>query len=179
MTRPQLAHPPSSENAELHEKDFYGWAMRSAELVRQGRFDEIDRDSLAEELEDMGKSEKRALIGLLGQSFSHIIKHQYLLNRSPSDERKWRVDAQVFWDDAMSVLRENPGLKGTMDRIVEDAWEKARNEVFRSFQEFEHKSDLDMAGIPGKCPISQESILSGDFLPSRPSDDEHFPAPGD
>ena len=37
--------------------------MRSAELVRQGRFDEVDRESLAEELEDMEKSERRELIG--------------------------------------------------------------------------------------------------------------------
>ena len=152
MTRPQLAHPPSSENAELHEKDFYSWAMRSAELVRQGRFDEVDRESLAEELEDMGKSERRELIGLLGQSFAHAIKHQYLLDRSPGDERKWRVDAQVFWRDAMNVLGDDPGFKGTMDRIVEEAWDKAKREVFRSFEEFDVESDLDAAGIPEKCP---------------------------
>ncbi len=178
MTRPQLTHSSSSENAELHEKDFYSWAMRSAELVRQGLFDEVDRESLAEELEDMGKSERRELIGLLGQFFTHAIKHQYLLDRSPGDERKWRVDAQVFWRDAMSVLGDNPGLKGTMDRIIEEAWDKAKGEVFRSFEEFDVESDLAAAGIPEKCPLPHEAILSGDFLPVPPERENPVHGPG-
>ena len=168
MARPQQVHPPFSANAELHAKDFYSWAMRSAELVRQGRFEEI---------EDMGKSERREFIGLLGQCFAHFIKHRYLLDRCPGDERKWRVECQVFWADAMRVLKPNPGLKGAMDLIVEEAWEKARGKVFRSFEEFDRESDLDATGIPRMCPLSHESILSGDFLPLIPENRNPTPGP--
>jgi uncharacterized protein DUF29 len=42
--------------------DFYAWAMRNAELLRQGRFSEIDAEHIAEELEDMGASAKCELL---------------------------------------------------------------------------------------------------------------------
>jgi len=151
-------HPPSSENAELYQKDFYGWAMRSAELVRQGRFDEIDRDSLAEEIEDMGKSERRELIGFLAQSFANRIKYDYLSGTYPGNSTRWRKEAEGFFKQALEVLEENPSLK--MDEIIEDAWEKARDEVFRSFDELNRTSDLDTAGIPSTCPWTPEEVLS-------------------
>ena len=152
----------------FYETDYYTWVQETVRLLREGRLSEVDLDHLVEEVEDLGKSLKRELVGLLAQSFSHFIKYRYLLDRSPGDERKWRVDAQVFWGDAMSVLRHNPGLKGTMDRIVEEAWEKARGEVFRSFEEFDVESDLDAVGIPGKYPPVSRGDLVGRF-PACPS----------
>lgn len=49
------------EVSQLYEQDFYAWAMKNAELLRQGRISEVDAMHLAEELEDMGKSNRRAL----------------------------------------------------------------------------------------------------------------------
>ncbi|HHB92651.1 MAG TPA: DUF29 family protein, partial [Thioploca sp.] len=43
----------------VYQKDFYSWLMQNAELIRQGKLSEIDSNNLIEELESMGRSEKR------------------------------------------------------------------------------------------------------------------------
>ena len=47
--------------SEIYHQDFHAWAMRNAELIRQGRLAEIDGEHVAEELESMGKSQQRAM----------------------------------------------------------------------------------------------------------------------
>jgi hypothetical protein len=49
----------------LYETDFYAWAMKTAELIRQGRIHEIAWGQVAEELEDMGRSERREMAARL------------------------------------------------------------------------------------------------------------------
>ena len=48
-------------NHSLYEGDFYAWAMKNADFLRQKKFEEIDVENIAEETESMGKSNKRAL----------------------------------------------------------------------------------------------------------------------
>jgi hypothetical protein len=50
------------ETASEYQKDFYAWLMDNAKLLREKKFTEIDAEHVAEELESMGKSEKRELI---------------------------------------------------------------------------------------------------------------------
>jgi Domain of unknown function DUF29 len=47
-------------NGSLHTRDYYGWIQRNVYAIRAGRIDRVDWANIAEELEDMGKSEKRA-----------------------------------------------------------------------------------------------------------------------
>ena len=41
------------------DADFYGWAIEQAELLRSGRLAEADIENLIDEIESMGKSERR------------------------------------------------------------------------------------------------------------------------
>lgn len=50
-----------------YEKDFYAWAIHNAQLLREGKLSEVDIENIAEEIESMGKSEKRELINLLSR----------------------------------------------------------------------------------------------------------------
>ena len=54
-----------STDTELYAQDFYAWALKNAELLRQGRLSEIDAMKVAEELESMGKRDKRELLSRL------------------------------------------------------------------------------------------------------------------
>ena len=53
------AAPPDSLTS-LYERDYYGWIERNVHAIREGRVHEVDWANVAEELEDMGKSERRA-----------------------------------------------------------------------------------------------------------------------
>lgn len=144
--------------------------MRSAELIRHGRFDEIDRESLADEIEGMGKSKRCELFRLLGQAFASIIKYEYLSDTDPDTISRWRKDAEVFHENGMNVLKKNPGLKGNIPEILDESWNMARSEVYRSFPQFVKKCDLDKIGIPQHCPWTIEQVLSGEILPEGPDD---------
>jgi hypothetical protein len=50
---------------DLYDNDFYAWAMKTAELVSRGRFQEVNPTHVAEELEDLGRSEKREMASRL------------------------------------------------------------------------------------------------------------------
>ncbi len=58
--------------AELYDRDFYEWTQRNAELLRAGRVSQADLAHIAEELEDMGKSEKRELENRLNELLIHL-----------------------------------------------------------------------------------------------------------
>jgi hypothetical protein len=53
---------PATGTSALHDRDFYTWTTETAQTIREGRFDAVDWESVAEELEDMGRSEQRELV---------------------------------------------------------------------------------------------------------------------
>ncbi len=61
----------------LYEKDYLIWLENTAYLLRQHRFDEVDIDHLVEEIEDIGRSEKRAVRSQLTRLLMHWLKWQY------------------------------------------------------------------------------------------------------
>ncbi len=63
--------------SEIYQRDFHAWAMRNAELIRQGRLADIDGEHVAEELESMGKSQQRALGSRLTVLLAHLLKWRH------------------------------------------------------------------------------------------------------
>ena len=64
-------------NKQLYEADTAGWADFNADMFRQRRFADIDIEHLIKELEDMGKSERRALKSHWVELLMHLLKWQY------------------------------------------------------------------------------------------------------
>jgi hypothetical protein len=67
----------SEKSMPNYDQDFYAWTMHNAQLLREGRFNEIDRTNIAEELESMGKSQKRALNSRLTVLLAHLLKWRH------------------------------------------------------------------------------------------------------
>lgn len=59
----------------FHEKDFAAWAFEQARVLRAGRVDLLDREGVAEELDDMGRNEQRDLRSRLVVLLAHLIKY--------------------------------------------------------------------------------------------------------
>ena len=60
-----------------YDSDFYAWAMEQANLLRAGKLNEIDTVNLIEEIESMGRSEKRELENRLVMLLQHLLKWQF------------------------------------------------------------------------------------------------------
>ena len=59
---------------KLYEEDVIAWAEQQAALLRSGQWALLDVDNIAEEIEDVGKSEKRALRSHLVVLLVHLLK---------------------------------------------------------------------------------------------------------
>lgn len=62
----------SAATTKLYETDFYGWTQRQADTLRNRNMDELDFDNLIEEIESMGRSEKRELESRIELLLMHL-----------------------------------------------------------------------------------------------------------
>lgn len=61
-------------NADTYSRDFCAWATEQAALLRAGRLADADIENIAEEIESMGRSEKRELVNRLTVLLTHLLK---------------------------------------------------------------------------------------------------------
>lgn len=106
-----------------HEHDFYTWAKENAALLRAGRFDELDIENIAEELEDMGGSRERELESRLGVLLAHLLKWHYQPERRGVS---WTATIMEQRRRIERLLRKNPGLKGYLEEAYWEAYGDAR-----------------------------------------------------
>ena len=76
MTSP-LSKISESTDSTLYEKDYYLWLTNTANLLREKNLAELDLPHLIEEIEDMGKREKRSLYSNLKILLMHLLKYRY------------------------------------------------------------------------------------------------------
>jgi len=93
---------------DLYEKDFYEWTVRNASLLRSGRAIEADLAHIAEEIEDMGKRERRELLHRLSILTAHLLKWKVQTERR---SRSWELTIRVQRKDLAKLLTENPSLQ--------------------------------------------------------------------
>ena len=138
-----------------HETDFYSWTQEQAALLKQGRYMEADYEHLIEELESMGRSEKRELENRLAVLLAHLLKWQYQQQKRTSS---WEVTVETQRQDVQDVLLDNPGLKSTIGETMVRAYRKARAMATRETQ-------LKPTVFPSVCPWPLEQALGSDFWP--------------
>ena len=138
-----------------YEHDFYGWTQEQAALLKAGRLNELDIVNLIEEVETMGRSEKRALESRLTVLLLHLLKWQYQPVRRG---RSWQLTIKTQRLEFLKVLRDNPGLKPSLDQCLVDAYQIA---VLRASEE----TALDESVFPEICPWTLADVIRQDFFP--------------
>jgi hypothetical protein len=138
-----------------YEEDFYAWLMKNADLIRKGRFSEVDAENVAEELESMGRSEKRELMSRLTVLLTHLLKWRF---QSAKRSRSWRNTLIIQRDELVDLLEESPSLRSELDLKIEKAYEKAKFVT-------EDETGIDSTQFPPNCPFSFEQIIDTHFFP--------------
>ena len=138
-----------------YEKDFYSWTQEQAELLKNGRFSELDIDNLIEEVESMGRSEKRELKSRLTILLLHLLKWKYQEVRRG---RSWQLSIDEQRIQFEQTLNENSGLKPALDQIIKDAYKLA---VIRAARE----TKISKAVFPERCPWTLAQFLEDGFYP--------------
>jgi len=139
----------------LYDADFYSWTQQQAGLLKAGQFSDADVENIIEEIESMGRSEKRELESRLTVLLQHLLKWQYQPARRG---RSWELTIKGQRLDFLKVLRENQGLKPKLSSCLLDAYQLA---VIRASEE----TGVDERVFPANCPWSFEEIAKSSFYP--------------
>jgi hypothetical protein len=139
----------------LYDQDFYKWTRQNAQLLREGRLSEIDIDNLIEELESMGRSEKRAFVNRLAVLVAHLLKWEYQPERR---SKSWRSTIDTQRIDVADLLEDSPSLHHEMDEKLNRAYVKARILA-------EAETGIDRDTFPVACPYEFNRIIDKSFFP--------------
>jgi hypothetical protein len=139
----------------LYDRDFYAWAHEQAALLRAGQLSDADIAHIAEEIESMGRSEKRELVNRLALLLMHLLKWQFQPERRG---KSWRATVEEQRRQAVRHLRDNPSLKSSFPEVLADAYGDAILAAVR-------ETDLDKEVFPTVCPWTFGQIMDDGFWP--------------
>jgi hypothetical protein len=141
--------------SDAYQQDFYAWAIGQAALLRAGRWDAADVVNIAEEIESMGRGEKRELVNRLTILLMHLLKWHFQPGfRSAS----WSSSIREQRIRLRSHLRDNRSLKGKLEESYAEAYELA---VIAAARE----TGLPETVFPTAEPYSFERAADPDFWP--------------
>jgi uncharacterized protein DUF29 len=138
-----------------YETDFYAWANEQAALLRAGKLSEADIAHIAEEIESMGKTEKRELVNRLEVLLMHLLKWKYQPNLRG---RSWRLTIKAQRNQTADHIRDNPSLKAKLPEIMANAYRDARLMAAK-------ETPIDEDEFPDACPWTFEQAMDADFWP--------------
>jgi hypothetical protein len=139
----------------LYDRDFYAWANTQAALLRAGKLDQADIENIAEEIESMGRTEKRELTSRLAVLLMHLLKWQFQPERRT---RSWRLTIEEQRRQTLRHLRDNPSLKPSLPETINDAYGDA---VIAA----ERETDLARSTFPLSCPWLFDQFMDANFWP--------------
>jgi hypothetical protein len=140
--------------ANHYEQDFFTWTQQQAAALRSGQFNALDPQHLADEVEEMGRSEQRALASRLATIIAHLLKLQVQIERTPTNEKSWCNSVATQRRQVRRLLHKNPGLKKPeiMTDALESAWDDGRDLAIR-------ETGIDPDRFPIDNPYAPDQII--------------------
>jgi hypothetical protein len=149
-------------NTALYETDFYTWCLSTAQLIREGKWYDLDPEALAEEIESLGKSQKRELENRFEVLVMHLLKWCYQPQRR-EESHSWYDTIREQRSQLARLLRDNPSLQPQLPTVLMEGYADAR---LRAIGE----THLLAAVFPPTCPWTATQVLDAAFWPEDKRD---------
>jgi hypothetical protein len=152
---PQGAARPETAEKERasYDADFYTWSQEQGRLVREGRWNEVDRENVAEEIESLGREQFNKLESALRVLMMHMLKWDHQPERR---SRSWALTIAAQRIELDNVLQDNPGLKPRIAEAIARAYRRARIEAM-------NETGLKKSAFPDACPYAFEDVTTRPF----------------
>ena len=144
-----------STRSELYDVDLAAWLAEQAALARSGLGAELDLPHLAEALDDLGKTLRRALRSQLRRVILHLLKWRFQPDRR---SRSWVESIDNGRAEIGDILADSPSLRGQGPGLLVEIWPSARGQAIR-------QTGLSDATFPQDCPFTLDEVLDPDVLP--------------
>ncbi len=139
-----------------YQADFHAWIEQTVQLLREEHWHQIDVAHLIEEVEDLGKSERRGIASQLTRLLLHLLKWHYQPERRSDSWLDSITDARTQIELAIA---DSPSLKPYPAAQLHESYQRARRQAVA-------QTRLDIAVFPETCPYVLESILDLAWLPA-------------
>jgi Domain of unknown function DUF29 len=142
-------------NPLAYDQDFYEWTQQMAAAVRDGNWSALDVENLVEEIENLGKRDRRALKSRLEVLLMHLLKWQFQPDQRTGSWRGTLLEQRLRIQD---LLADSPSLRHYLIELLEECH---GNAVLLAAAE----TGLAIAIFPTECPYSLGQILDLDYFP--------------
>ncbi len=146
--------------SDLYDRDFYAWANEQAGLLREGRLSGADVANIAEEIESLGRNEKRELRSRLSVLLLHLLKWRHQPARR---SRSWELSIANARNDLAEHLADSPSLRAMLPEAVASAYRRARLHA-------EQQTGLPAQAFPTECPWTFDQAMTEE-LPGSARDE--------
>lgn len=142
--------------ANSYDNDVMAWANEQARLLRAGRFDALDIEHIADEIEDVGKSEQRELASRMAVLLAHLLKWH------PQPERRgasWEITIRNQRKAIQLHLKHVPSLKAKLSDAdwLEVVWGDAISQAAK---------ETGIGDFPDTCPWAFDQFMNPEFWPT-------------
>jgi hypothetical protein len=142
-------------NSADYEEDFYAWTIEQSRLLRSGELSTIDAANIAEEIESMGRSDRRELKSRLVVLVTHLLKWRH---QPSARSRNWSATIDEQRLQIEGVLAESPSLRPMAAGILPEAYSIARARAIA-------ETGLADEAFSDTCPFTADEVMSGSFYP--------------
>jgi hypothetical protein len=140
---------------DLYEKDFYLWTETHVNLLKEGKFSEVDVSNLIEEIDSMGKREKRELRSRLIILLMHLLKWKY---QPQKRSESWLSTISEQRLSLEELLEDSPSLQPFLTDVFETCYQKARVKAANETQ-------MRLEVFPVTSPFSLGKTLDSAYFP--------------
>ena len=141
--------------SRLYDEDFYAWANEQAALLRAGDLSQADIDHIAQEIESMGRTEKRELASRLKVLIAHLLKWRFQPDKRT---KSWEVSIRVQRRELVDHIDDNPSLTPLIDSVLAKAYPDAA--LVAALE-----TGLSETVFPQICPWTFAQMVDESFWP--------------
>jgi len=158
-----LTETAVAETAALYDEDYYAWTRAQADALRRLAAERwngpLDLEHLAEEVEDLGRSQRHAAESLIERIIEHLLKLEY----SPAVEprRGWLISTLNARTHVHRLL--TAAIRREVEPRLEHAYANARRVAVLALWEHGEVSSGDL--LPAACPYAFDQVLDEDWFP--------------
>jgi len=153
-----MTHKPQEQtisHRDLYEQDFYLWIEQAANLLRHKNLKELDLENLIEEIESIGRSEKRTVNSNLRILLMHLLKYKY---QPEKRSNSWRYTIIEHRQRLQEALQDSPSLNRYFTAEFNDCYTAARKLAAI-------ETNIDIDTFPITAPFTASQVLDEDYLP--------------
>lgn len=139
-----------------YEDDVVAWSAEQARLLREGRLDLLDIMHLAEEIEDVGRSEQRERANRMAVLLVYLLKWQRQRGRRGAS---WQLTIRNQRRGIARRLDETPSLRPKLAEA--DGWDAIWSDAIAQTAE-----ETGLSDFPETCPWESREVLDKAWLPN-------------